>query len=91
MEEIHSLFLIIASSEYRSEAIPVYGRDEEHACARAGDWLAVRRRALLTNITVIPCSGGFLFDPRVAYPQVGTIAFAGQFTREIAERMRVRE
>ena len=88
-EEIYTLFLIIASNEYRSEAIPVYGRDEDHACEVASKWLDARRRAL-PNVTTLACPGGFTFDPRTAYPQVGVITFAGQHTRGIAEKMRVR-
>lgn len=88
-EEVYTLFIIMASNEYRSECIAVYGRDEEHACEKARDWLAVRKRAL-PHVTALSCPGGFVFDPRTAFPQVGVITFAGQYIREIAEKMRVK-
>ena len=83
-EEVHTLFIIMASNEYRSECIAVYGRDEEHACEKAHDWLAVRRRAL-PHVNTLACPGGFVFDPRAVQPSSGVLSFAGQYTRELAE------
>lgn len=90
-EEVYTLFIIIASSDIcseaiRCEAIAVYGRDAEHAREVAGDWLR-NRRSGLPIVTALACPGGFSLDPRVVYPHAGVVAFAGQFTRELAEQM----
>lgn len=85
-EEVYTLFVIITSNEYRSECIAVYGRDEEHACEVAGDWLAVRMRAL-PRVSVLACPGGFVFDPRAVQPSSGVLSYAGQYTKELAEGM----